>query len=78
MNVLVFDIETVPDTETGSRIYDLHDLSDGDIAKAMYAKRLQKTGNSEFLPLQLVVSISTFGLPDGVQIACWFAGADVS
>jgi predicted PolB exonuclease-like 3'-5' exonuclease len=79
MNVLVFDIETVPDTETGSRIYDLHDLSDGDIAKAMYAKRLQKTGNSEFLPLHLhkIVAISAV-LRSGESLKVWSLGSEDS
>ncbi|MEM7196410.1 MAG: 3'-5' exonuclease [Pseudomonadota bacterium] len=60
MNVLVFDIETVPDTVTGARLYDLQGLSDADIARAMFAKRVQKTGGSDFLPLHLhrVVAIS--------------------
>ncbi len=48
MNILVFDIETVPDTELGRRIYDLHDLSDEQVAQIMFTKRRQETG-SEFL-----------------------------
>ena len=35
MNVLVFDIETVPDTESGAKILGLKDLSKKDIIKAM-------------------------------------------
>ncbi len=60
MNVLVFDIETVPDTETGRRIFDLKNLTDEDVARAMVAKQVQKTGGSEFLPLHLhqIVAIS--------------------
>ena len=60
MNVLVFDIETVPDVRSGERIYELEGLNDEDIAKAMFAKRVQKTGGSDFLPLHLhrVVAIS--------------------
>ena len=42
-NTLVFDIETVPDTVTGSRIWDLAGLDDEDQVKAMRAKRLEKT-----------------------------------
>jgi predicted PolB exonuclease-like 3'-5' exonuclease len=49
MHVLVFDVETVPDTDLGRRLFDLHDLSDGDVAKVMFTHRRQETG-SEFLP----------------------------
>ena len=60
MNVLVFDIETVPDTDTGERILELGDLEPGDVAKAMFTRQVQKTGGSDFLPLHLhrVVAIS--------------------
>ena len=34
MTLLVFDIETIPDVETGRRLYDLQGLSDEDTAKA--------------------------------------------
>ena len=33
MNTLVFDIETVPDTDLGRKLYDLGDLSDADVAQ---------------------------------------------
>ena len=60
MNVLTFDIETVPDTDSGARLYDLHGLSDEDVARGMAMRRVQKTGGSDFLPLHLhrVVAIS--------------------
>ena len=45
---LVFDIETVPDTELGRRLYGLKDLSDEQVAQIMFTKRRQETG-SEFL-----------------------------
>ena len=48
MNTLVFDIETVPDTDLGRRIHDLHDLSDEHVAQIMYTKRREESG-SEFL-----------------------------
>jgi len=51
-NVFVFDIETIPDVDSGRRLYDLPDLSDEDAGKAMLHLRQQKTGN-EFLPLHL-------------------------
>lgn len=61
MNVLVFDIETVPDVQGGRRLYGLEGLSDDEVAHVMYAKRSQETGGkSEFLRhhLQRVVAIS--------------------
>jgi predicted PolB exonuclease-like 3'-5' exonuclease len=48
MNTLVFDIETVPDTDLGRRLYGLHDLSDEQVAQIMFTKRRQAMG-SEFL-----------------------------
>ncbi|MGA2776563.1 MAG: 3'-5' exonuclease [Steroidobacteraceae bacterium] len=48
MNTLVFDIETVPDTALGRRLYDLHDVSDEQVGEIMFAKRRQQTG-SDFL-----------------------------
>jgi len=59
MNVLAFDIETVPDVDGGRRIYGLGDLDDRDVGQAMLTKRRQHT-DSEFLPLHLhrVVAIS--------------------
>ena len=59
MNILVFDIETVPDTESGAKILDLKNLNDEDIIKAMEHTQLQKNG-SIFQPLHLhkIVTIS--------------------
>lgn len=59
MNVLVFDIETIPDIEGGQRIFDLEGLDDKSTAKAMAHLQQQKTG-SDFLPLYLqkIVAIS--------------------
>ena len=60
MNVLVFDIETVPDVATGRRLHGLDGLSDEDVAKAMFHMRRQETGGSDFLKLHLhrIVAIS--------------------
>ncbi|MFO1427174.1 MAG: 3'-5' exonuclease [Steroidobacteraceae bacterium] len=60
MNVLVFDIETVPDTEHGRRLFGLGaDLPDREVAKAMFAHARQRSG-SDFLPLEQhrVIAIS--------------------
>jgi predicted PolB exonuclease-like 3'-5' exonuclease len=70
VNTLVFDIETVPDTDLGRKLYDLGDLSDADVAQAMFAKQRQIKG-SDFLPppLQRVVAISAvMRNRDGVRV----------
>ena len=36
MNVLVFDIETIPDVELGRRSFGLEGLADAQVAKAMF------------------------------------------
>ncbi len=53
MNILVFDIETIPDTEGARRLYGLEDLDDKSVASIMFHKRRQETGDSEFLRLHL-------------------------
>jgi hypothetical protein len=60
MNILTFDIETVPDTEAGRRLYGLDGLGDADVARVMFAKRREQTGESDFLRhhLHRVVAIS--------------------
>lgn len=75
MNVLVFDIETVPDVVSGRRIYDLHGLDDEHAAKVMFHKRREQTGESEFLRhhLHRVVAISAvFRHSD--QLRVWSLG----
>jgi 3'-5' exonuclease len=59
MNTLVFDIETVPDVSLGRRLHGLEGLADAEVAKAMFARRRQRSGE-EFLPplYQRVVAIS--------------------
>jgi predicted PolB exonuclease-like 3'-5' exonuclease len=65
MNVLVFDIETVPDVESGRSLYgnrsEMDSLSDEDVARVMFQQRHQHTdGQSEMLRhhLHKVVAIS--------------------
>ena len=59
MNILAFDIETIPDVDGGRKIYGLDGLSEADVATAMFNKRREKVGN-EFIAthLQKVVAIS--------------------
>jgi 3'-5' exonuclease len=49
MNVLAFDIETVPDVALGRKLYGLDGLNDKDTAQVMFNKRREQTGESEFL-----------------------------
>jgi 3'-5' exonuclease len=57
--ILVFDIETIPDVDSGKKLYDLDGLSDEEVAQALFALRRQKTGH-DFLPhhLQKIIAIS--------------------
>ena len=74
MNVFVFDIETIPDIDGCRRLYDLHGLSDDDVAKAVFHKRRQQA-NTEFLRhhLHKVVAISAV-LRTSDQFKVWSLG----
>ena len=80
MSVFVFDIETVPDTAAGRKLWDLGDLDDSGVAAAMFSKRLQETsGNSDFLRhhVQRIVAISAvFASKDRVNV--WSLGEEDS
>lgn len=71
---LVFDIETVPDSELGRKIGGFEG-DDMQVAAAMIAKRKEQT-ESGFLPLEQhrVVAISTL-LRSGDQLQVWSVGA---
>ncbi len=61
VNVLVFDIETVPDVESARRMRNLEGLSDEAIAHLLFAQRRQESeGRSDFLkyPQHRVVAIA--------------------
>ena len=60
MNLFVFDIETVPDVESGRRLYGLDRQDERNAAAAMFRLRAQETGGSEFLHhhLHRIVAIS--------------------
>lgn len=81
MNVLAFDIETVPDTLGGRKLYELgDDLSDADVAEVMFAKRREKTG-SDFIAthLQQVVAISAvYRNTHTDQFSVWTLGTEES
>jgi predicted PolB exonuclease-like 3'-5' exonuclease len=79
MNILVFDIETIPDIVSGRRLYELEGLSDADVAKVMFHKRREETGESEFLRhhLHRVVAISVV-LRHADQLKVWSLGDEKS
>jgi len=70
MNVLCFDIETIPDTEYGRRLYGLGDLDDESVAKVMRFKQLQAR-QTDFLPLpqhRVIVISAVLRDGDGLHI----------
>ena len=76
MNIMVFDIETIPDVQAGRRLYDLQGLDDADVARVLACKQLEKSGgHNDFLPLPLhqVVAISIV-LRRGDQFRVWSLG----
>ncbi len=79
MNVLTFDIETIPDIASGRRLYELADLNDADVARIMFHKRREETGDSEFLRhhLHRVVAISVV-LRHADQVRVWSIGEEQS
>lgn len=79
MNILVFDIETVPDIAGLRRLYELPELPDDDVLAAAQLLRRQKTGGSDFLPLHLqrVVAISVV-LRSQDRLAVWSIGNEAS
>ena len=79
MNVLVFDIETIPDVDAGQRIYELGELTDNDVAKVMFNKRREKTGGSEFLRHHLHQVCAIFVLlRQGDTLKVWSIGEENS
>jgi predicted PolB exonuclease-like 3'-5' exonuclease len=78
MSILVFDIETIPDVETGRQLYNLEGLSDEDTASALFALRRAKVGH-DFLPLHLqkVVAISLV-LSSSTHLKVWSLGDEQS
>ncbi len=82
MNVLAFDIETVPDVEGGSRLYGLEGLPNTEKIRAMQAIHHRTAGRRELLRhhLQRVVAISVVfrhaSLEGGLRV--WSLGESAS
>jgi hypothetical protein len=74
MNVLAFDIETVPDVASARRLHGLEGLSDAHVAEVLFQRRRQESGG-EFLRhhLHRVVAISV-ALRSGERFAVWSLG----
>jgi predicted PolB exonuclease-like 3'-5' exonuclease len=80
MNILAFDIETIPDVDGGRKLYDLDGLSDSDVATAMFNIRREKVGH-EFLAthLQKVVAISAvYRNTQQDKFSVWTLGEEAS
>ncbi len=75
MNVLAFDIETAPDVASGRRLYGLEGLNDADVARVMFEKRRQDTGDSDFLRhhLHQIIAIAAV-LRHGDTVRAWSLG----
>jgi len=75
LNLLIFDIETIPDTDSARKIQDMESLSDAEVAESMFAQRRQQTGGSDFLRhhLQKVVAISVV-LRTSDKLSVWSLG----
>ena len=64
MNVFVFNIQTIPDIDGARRLYDLHGLSDEDVARAIFHKRRQQA-NTEILRHHLHKIVTISAVMDG-------------
>ncbi len=73
-NIFVFDIETIPDIETGRKLYQLGDIDDNEVSDAMFAKVRAQSGR-DFLPLHLqrIVAISVV-LATNKRVKVWSLG----
>ena len=74
VNILAFDIETIPDTQAGRRAYGLDGLDDAGVAKAMLHLRRQETGRDfQRLHLHRIVAISVV-LRHSESLRVWSLG----
>ena len=76
MNILVFDIETIPDINSGKTIFNLRGLNDKDVSDVMFNQRyLKSNGKTEFLLhyLHKIVAISVV-LKTNDKLSVWSLG----
>ena len=80
MNILVFDIETIPDVEGGKRVLGLSDVTESESLMAMSRRRRQETnGTSDFIRhhLHKVIAISV-AMRTGDEFRVWSLGSESS
>lgn len=77
-NIFVFDIETIPDTKSGRKLYQLQNCTDEQVAQAMFAKTKAQT-QRDFLPLHLqrIAAISVV-LATNTRVKVWSLGDESS
>lgn len=64
--ILIFDIETIPDLDTGRLLYKIDELNDDDAMTALIALRHAEAGNDFMrLPLHKVACLSFLWIEDG-------------
>lgn len=74
-NVFVFDIETIPDVAGARRLEGLEGLSDADVARALFARRRQETGGSDFLKLHMHrIAVISIAARMGERFKVWSLG----
>ena len=74
MNVLAFDIETVPDVDSGRRLLTLDGLADADVARIMRQRQRQATGTELMRHhLNRIVAIAVV-LRAGERFRVWSLG----
>ncbi len=74
MNVFVFDIETVPDVESGRRLHEVEGLDDAEVAEAMMLRQRARSGGDFLRPhLHRVVAISV-ALRSAERFTVWSLG----
>lgn len=66
MKVLVYQLHTIPDIDSGRRFYQLDGLPDKDVAKAMYHMQKSQADYAEVsYPMQQIVCLSAIEFNDG-------------
>lgn len=75
MNIFVFDIETIPDVNSGRKLHNLENLNDAEVAETLFELRRQETNGSDFLRLHLqrIATISVV-LRTHNQLKVWSLG----
>jgi predicted PolB exonuclease-like 3'-5' exonuclease len=79
-DIFVFDIETIPDVNTGRKLYNLQNLSDKEVGQAMLQIRRQQTEGSDFVRIHLhqIVAISVVLRRRDQTIKVWSLGEEES